>query len=69
MTESLLLQETGSGYFTLETGTGRILLEISVPAEPAGGSSGGIRMDEDLLRLTLLRRDDEEIALLVAAIS
>jgi len=66
MNESLLLQETGSGYFTLETGEGRLLLEVSVPAAP-GGSNGAPLLDEQMERLLImLRRDDEELALVAS---
>ena len=63
--ESLLLQETGSGYFTLEDGSGRILLEQSGPPS-TGGSHGAGRIVEVDMRETILRNDDEIAALLVA---
>ena len=67
MNESLLLQETGGGYFTLEDGTGRILLEVSVPSQPAGSASGSPMLDEQMARLeAMLRRDDEELALVAS---
>ena len=64
--ESLLLQETGGGYFTLENDTGRILLEISGPPS-TGGSHGAGRIIEVDTRELILRNDDE-IAALIAAL-
>ena len=62
MTESLLLQETGSGYFTLENDTGRILLEISSEGIPAGLLAGR----QARTHRQRLRRDDDEVALMAA---
>lgn len=62
--ESLLLQETGSGYFTLEDGSGRILLELSGPPGGAGSHGRGEIID---LRPVILRNDDE-IAALIAGL-
>lgn len=60
--ESLLLQETGAGYFTLEDGAGRILLETSGPPGGAGQHGGGRILEIDL-REVILRNDDEVVAL------
>lgn len=65
--ESLLLQETGGGYFTLENGSGRILLELSGPAGGEGQHGAGRIMDEVDIR-ELIRRNDDEISALVTAL-
>lgn len=61
--ESLLLQETGAGYFTLENGSGRILLEQSGPPGGAGSHGAGRVVEVDTREL-ILRNDDEIVALL-----
>lgn len=65
--ESLLLQETGGGYFTLEDGSGRILLEISGQPSSGGQHGAGRIMDEIDMREVILRNDDE-IAALIASL-
>lgn len=64
--ESLLLQETGTGYFTLENGSGRILLESSGPAGGAGQHGAGFAVEIDMREVIL--RNDDEVAALVAGI-
>lgn len=64
--ESLLLQETGAGYFTLENGSGRILLELSGPPGGAGQHGAGRILEADTRELIL--RNDDEIAALIAAL-
>jgi len=61
---SLLLQEVG-GYFELESGAGRILLEAAVFEQPAS-TLGGFYDERELL--ARLAHDDDEIAALVAAL-
>ena len=64
--ESLLLPETGAGYFTLEDGSGRILLETSGPPGGAGSHGAGRIIEIDTRELIL--RNDDEIAALVTAL-
>lgn len=64
--ESLLLQETGAGYFTLEDGSGRILLETSGAAGGAGQHGAGRVLEIDMREVIL--RNDDEIAALVAGL-
>lgn len=64
--ESLLLQETGAGYFTLENGSGRLLLEDSGP--PSGGGQHGAGRFLELDVRETIRRNDDEISALISAL-